>query len=270
LRFLDRVMDGNASLMDYLQRVAGYCLTGDVSEQCMWFLYGTGCNGKSTFVGTIRDLMGDYGAQLVAELLMVKTHEAHPTERADLFGKRFVATIETEEGKRLAEALMKQLTGGDNIRARRMRQDFFEFTPTHKLWLVANHKPVIRGTDHAVWRRIKMIPFSVTIPDEEKDPGLPNKLKAELPGILAWAGQGCLAWQRNGLGEPDEVRQATADYQAEQDTLAGFMAECCRFNPQFQIRASALYDAYVTWSGDKLTSSIAFGRRLREKGYETV
>jgi P4 family phage/plasmid primase-like protien len=266
-KFLGRILDGNEDLVAYLQRVVGYGLTGDVSEQSLWFFHGTGANGKSTFLLTVLAMLGDYGMQAVSDLLLVKNHEAHPTERADLFGRRFVATIETEEGKRLAEALMKQMTGGDKVRARRMRQDFFEFSPTHKIVLAANHKPVIRGTDHAVWRRIKMVPFTVTIPDEEKDKALPEKLKAELPGVLGWAVRGCLDWQRHGLGEPDEVRKATTEYQAEQDTVQGFLNECCFINSDARVKSSALLEAYHEWSGDRLMTAPAFRERLKEKGY---
>jgi putative DNA primase/helicase len=267
LRFLDRIMDGNRDLVTYLQRVVGYALTGDVSEQALWFLYGVGANGKSTFLTTILALLGDYAMQAVSELLMVKAHEAHPTERADLFGRRFVATIETEAGKRLAEALMKQMTGGDRVRARKMHKDFFEFAPTHKILLAANHKPVIRGTDHAVWRRIKLVPFTVTIPDEEKDKALPEKLKGELPGILAWAVRGCLDWQTYGLGEPEDVRQATDAYRAEQDLVAAFVAECCFTHPSARATPTALYNAYCAWSGDKLLTQRAFGDRLEGLGF---
>jgi putative DNA primase/helicase len=267
LKFLDRILDGNQDLIIYLQRVVGYGLTGDVSEQCLWFFHGTGANGKSTFLGTVLAMLGDYGMQAVPELLLAKNHDSHPTERADLFGKRFVATIEAEEGKRLAEALMKQMTGGDKMRARFMRQDFFEFDPTHKIFLAANHKPVIRGTDHGTWRRIKLVPFTVTIPDEEKDKALPEKLKAELPGILAWAVRGCLDWKRHGLGEPDEVRQATATYQAEQDTVQGFLGECCFLHPQARVKSSALLDAYHEWSGDRLMTAPTFRERLKDKGF---
>jgi putative DNA primase/helicase len=267
LAFLDRIMDGNADLTGYLRRVVGYCLTGDVREQCLWFFHGGGANGKSTFLGTLLALLGDYGMQAVSDLLMAKTNESHPTERADLFGRRLAATVETEEGKRIAEALMKQLTGGDRVRARRMRQDFFEFDATHKIILAANHKPQVRGTDLAVWRRIKLVPFTVTIPDEEKDPALPAALRAELPGVLAWAVGGCLAWQRDGLGEPDEVRAATAEYQQEQDTVAGFLSACCYLDSGVRVQAGILYERFLAWSGEKGLSQKAFNDVLRKKGY---
>jgi putative DNA primase/helicase len=268
-KFLDRIMGGNEDLIGYIQRVVGYGLSGDVSEQCMWFFHGDGANGKSTFIATALAMLGDYGMQAVGDLLMVKHNESHPTERADLCGKRFVATIETEEGKRMAEALMKQITGGDKMRARKMREDFFEFSPTFKIVLAANHKPQVRGTDHAVWRRIKLVPFTVTIPHKEQDKALPARLKKELPGILAWAVRGCLDWQRHGLGEPDEVRQATAQYQAEQDAVAQFLAECCIRQGEARVKVSALYDAYGRWSGDKFTTQPAFNNRVRGKGFES-
>ncbi len=267
LKFVTRIMDDNPDLIDYLQRLAGYSLTADVSEQLIWFFHGAGANGKSTFLGTLLALLGDYAMQAVSELLMVKSHESHPTERADLCGKRFVATIETEEGKRLAESLMKQITGGDRIRARHMKQDFFEFSPTHKIIMAANHKPVIRGKDRGTWRRIKLVPFTVTIAEEEKDKHLPEKLKGELPGILNWALVGCLAWQRDGLGEPDEVRAATDAYRDEQDLVAAFITECCAVLPEARVKASALYDAYTAWSGDKLTTQKAFSQQLLEKDF---
>jgi putative DNA primase/helicase len=266
-KFLSRIFDGNRDLIGYLQRVIGYSLTGDVSEQSLWFFHGTGANGKSTFLGTILALLGPYAMQAVSELLMAKHNESHPTERADLFGKRFVATIETDQGRRMAEALMKQLTGGDKIRARKMHKDFFEFEPTFKLFLAANHKPAVRGRDHAVWRRIKLVPFTVTISDEEKDKDLPNKLKAELPGILRWAVEGCLTWQKYGLGEPDEVRQATSAYRAEQDTIATFIAECCFVSSEVKVRSSLLWHAYQEWSGDKEMSQIVFTNEMNARGY---
>jgi P4 family phage/plasmid primase-like protien len=265
--FLTRIMDGNTDLIDYLQRLAGYGLSAETKEQSIWFFHGTGANGKSTFLGTLLAMMGDYGMQSVSDLLMVKNHESHPTERADLFGKRLVCTIETEEGKRLAESLMKQLTGEDRIRARKMKQDFFEFSPTHKIILCANHKPVIRGRDLAVWRRIKLVPFSVTITEEEKDKDLPAKLKAELSGILTWAADGYRKWKAHGMAEPDEVRIATTEYQHEQDTVGAFIAECCTVLKEARVKASLLFETYVNWSGDKLMTQKAFSQQILDKGF---
>jgi putative DNA primase/helicase len=180
-----------------------------------------------------------------------------------------VATVEVEQGKRLAESLVKQLTGGDRIRARRMREDFWEFDPTHKIWLAANHKPVIRGQDHAIWRRIRLVPFTVKIADDQKDKTLPDKLKAELPGILAWAVRGCLEWQSLGLAEPDEVQEAVKTYQAEMDTIGAFLRDCCLLKPgrpDVKTQSSVLHGAFCRWSGEPLTQK-AFSERLSELGY---
>lgn len=266
-RVLDKIMDSNKEMISYLQRAVGYSLTGDVSEQCLFFLYGAGANGKSTFLSVLLGMLGDYGCQSVSELLLAKNTEAHPTERADLAGRRFVCTIETDEGKQMAEAFTKQLTGGDIIKARRMRQDFIDIRPTWKIWLAANHRPVIRGQDLAIWRRIKLIPFAVTIPDKDKDKHLVEKLKAEWPGILAWAVRGCLDWQRNGLGEPKEVQEATKAYQAEQDLLAKFLEECCYQHESVRVQAGPLLDAYVRWSSDKYMNPTAFAAKLKAKGF---
>ena len=262
-------MDDNKGLVTYLQRVCGYALTGDVSEQALFFLHGGGANGKSVFLGTIKGLLGDYAQQAVSELLMQKHNESHPTERADLRGRRFVATVETDEGKKMAEALMKQLTGGDSVSARRMREDFFEMIPTWKIFLAANHQPTIQGTDYAVWRRIKLIPFNVQIPVEEQDKQLLTKLRREWPGILAWAVRGCRDWQWNGLGEPEEVRAATQAYKAEQDTIQGFINDCCFVHPNVRVRSSILFEAFQKWSGDKVMTSPQFRKRMKEKGLET-
>lgn len=265
LRCLDRWMDGNADLVDYLQRTAGYAATADVREQCLWFFFGPGANGKSTYLNTLRGALGDYAIQAVSELLLQKSLETHPTERADLMGRRFVATVETDDGRRLAEAFTKQLTGGESLRARRMRQDFIEIRPTWKIFLAANHKPSVKGDDTGIWRRIKLVPWTVKIEDHEKDKDLAEKLKAEWPGILAWIVRGALDWQRLGLGEPEEVTMATDAYRAEQDQLAGFLDERCVVGPEFQVRASALRDAYEEWSGDKINPK-AFSMRMEAKG----
>jgi putative DNA primase/helicase len=267
-RCVERWMGGKRGLVRYLQCVAGYGLTGDVSEQCLWLFHGEGSNGKSTFLGLLLWLLGDYAMQAVSDLLMVKGHESHPTERADLFGRRLVATIETEQGKRMAESLMKQLTGGDKVRARRLYHDNFEFDATHKIVIAANHKPTVRGTDLAAWRRIKLVPWSVTIPDAEKDKDLPAKLRDEAPGVLSWCLAGCLEWKRYGLQEPDEVKAATAAYRDEQDTVARFVAEVCFIHPDAKARASALLEAYAKWSRDCSLSPYEFARRLSACGFE--
>jgi len=259
------------ALIDFLQRAIGHSLTGDTREQCLFIFWGSGANGKSTLVNTLLALLGPYAMKATAELLMVTRNDRHPTERADLFGTRFVAAIETEEGGRLKEVFVKEATGGDPIRARRMREDFWQFDPTHKVFLATNHKPVIRGTDHAIWRRIKLVPFTVAIPDAEQDKQLPATLYGELPGILAWAVRGCLAWQQDGLEEPDPVTEATAGYRQEMDVLGAFFAECCILAPYAKVKASVLYKAYQDWcttNGEHALVQRNFGMRLSERGLE--
>lgn len=269
--FLWRIMDGSDEKIDYLQRAVGYALTGDVSEQVLFYLYGKGANGKSTFLTTILAMLGkDYATQAAPELLT--QGDRHPTEIADLRGLRFVASTEIEDGRRMAEGLVKQMTGGDVLKARFMRGDFFQFEPTHKLFLAANHKLVIKGTDHAIWRRIKLIPFIVTIPDNEKDVRLPEKLRAELPGILAWAVRGCAAWYARGLDTPADVIEATGDYRSEMDTLGRYLEECTVKAPGATVQAKPLYADYCTWykaSGEKekdMLTMTAFGRALGDRG----
>jgi len=258
-------------LRGFFQRFVGYCLTGDVSEQVLVFLNGAGENGKSTIITALRDVMGDYGKTEPEELLTAKRHSSHPTELATLHGARFVAAVETEEGKRLAESRVKQVTGGDKISARRMNEDFWDFTPTHKILLASNHRPAVRGTDHAIWRRIKLVPFDVKLTAQEKDPRRPEKLRAELSGILAWAVRGCLDWQQHGLGEPQEVRDATAGYRDEQDVLAEFLEERCIVAEGEQVLVADLYVAYREWcehSGEKFETKNQLGRRLSDRGFE--
>src|SRR5262249_502237 len=271
--FLHTIFGGNEPVIRYLQRLVGYALTGDVSEQILPIFWGSGANGKSTLLNALTDMLGtSYAIKAATDLLMVKRGDTHPTERADLFGKRLVLCIETEEGKRLAEALVKDLTGGDRIRARRMREDFWEFSPTHKVILCTNHRPRITGTDHAIWRRIRLIPFTVTIPDDNQDKRLPEKLRSELPGILAWAVQGCLAWQRDGLPTPEEVQVATKEYRDTQDLLGQFLDECCLAgNDNFRCKASALYTAYQSWcerGGEEPSKQRGFGESMTERGFK--
>ncbi len=265
--FLETVLP-DAALRDFFQRATGYALTGDVSAQCLFFLYGSGSNGKSTALRAIMDTMGDYALQAAPDLLIAREGSGGPNnDVAELQGTRLVATIEVEDGKRMAEGLVKQITGGDRIKARFMRQDFFEFEPTHKIFLAANHKPAIRGQDVAIWRRIKVIPFEVQIADADKDPHLSEKLHDERPGILAWAVRGCLEWQKQGLAEPAAVKEATAAYQAGEDVLGDFLAECCLLRPSLKVTAGALYTTYVKWAdanSERCLSKKTFGARLQE------
>jgi putative DNA primase/helicase len=266
-RFLWRILAENEDLITYLQRVVGLCLTADASEQCLWLLYGCGSNGKSTFIDVLLALLGDYAMRAVSDLLLAKDREGHSTDRADLCGKRLVATMEVDEGRRLAESLMKQLTGDATIRSRRLYENNVEFLRTWKILLAVNHRPAVQGTDHAVWRRIKLIPFTVTIPDEEQDKQLGRKLLAELPGILAWAVRGCLEWQRHGLGEPEEVVQATDAYRTEQDTLARFIEDCCFVHPEARIQASRLLQVYHNWIGNESMTQMDFTAKMEAKGH---
>jgi putative DNA primase/helicase len=264
-------MAGNIALIDYLQRAVGYSLTGSVREQVFFFCYGTGQNGKSTFLEVLLALCGPYGMQAVRELLMARRHESHPTERADLYQKRLVATVEVDAGGRLNEGLVKLLTGGERVRARRMHENFWEFDPTHKFWLAANHKPVIKGTDDAVWRRPRLIPFTVKITDAKKDTALAEKLKAELPGILRWAVEGCLAWQQNGLQDPPEVMAAGQAYRQEMDILGQFLEECCTIQltrPEVKTQSRVLYEAFCAYAGDGLTQTM-FTLELKARGFTT-
>jgi putative DNA primase/helicase len=265
---LDRVACGDAELIGYLQRAVGYSLTGLTSENVLFILYGSGANGKSTTLEVLRMVMGEY-ADTAAPDLLLATGERHPTELADLYGRRFVYSHEVQDGGRLAEAKVKRLTGNDRIKARRMREDFWSFSPTHKFWLGTNHKPIIYGTDHAIWRRIRLIPFSATIPAEERDPDVLRKLRGELPGILGWAVRGCLEWQRRGLGEPAAVREATEVYRAESDVMASFLTEHCVRDVGATTTARELYEVYKQWaeaSGERVVSRQLFGRRLAERG----
>ena len=276
LAFLNRIFDGNAEIIRYVQKAVGYSLTGDDREQAFFVGYGIGRNGKSTLLETIAALLGDdYAQQAAPELLMQKTHDRHPTELAALRGMRLVTAIETGEGKRLNEPLVKQLTGGDRIAARFMHGDFFTFTPTHKLWLATNHKPTIRGTDLGMWRRIKLIPFTVQIPDAEKDDALKARLRAPeaRPGILNWAIEGVLLWQREGLKPPQTVVEATQAYREEMDVLAAWIADCCVIHKQAEASAADLYASYFGWcgsQGERSESQRSFGLRLTERGFERV
>ena len=249
----------------YMKRFLGDCATGDIREQIFTCLWGDGSNGKSVLLETMQFVLGeDYAGKAPDGLLMARDGEQHPTEVASLFGKRLVVATETKEGARLNESRVKALTGGDKITARRMREDFWEFHPTHKLIVCSNHKPKITGQDHGIWRRVRLIPFLVRFWDadtapkhgEDRDPKfradklLLGKLKAEAPGILAWLVEGCLEWQRDGLRPPAEIGAATEKYRAEEDVVQQFVEEFCDLanDPEMKIRASELYSAFRKWA----------------------
>jgi putative DNA primase/helicase len=266
------VFDAKLALVDFWQRLCGYVLTGDVSEQVLPIPHGSGANGKSTILNTLLALLGeDYSMKAAPDMFLTRRSEAHPTERADLQGKRLVVAIETGEGRRLNEVFIKEATGGDKIRARRMREDFWEFWPTHKIMLCTNHRPVVKGTDHAIWRRIRLIPFVVRIDDDRADRRMIEKLAAELPGILAWCVRGCIAWQRSGLDAPEDVTKATDGYRAEMDILGSFLTEMCVQGRDYRCRASDLYAEFQAWSereNEAIPPQRTFGMALTERGFE--
>ncbi|MEC1197638.1 phage/plasmid primase, P4 family, partial [Bacillus paralicheniformis] len=204
--FIDDRGAPNYEIIDFMQKAIGYSLTGDTTEQVMFFLFGNGRNGKSTFINTVQHLFGDYGRQTNSDTFIKKKNDsAINNDIARLDGARFVSAVESEEGQQLSESLVKQITGGEKMSARFLRQEYFEFTPEFKVFFTTNHKPIVKGSDEGIWRRIRLIPFTVTIPKEKVDKKLPQKLAAEMPGILRWAAEGCLKWQKEGLGEPEAI-----------------------------------------------------------------
>lgn len=269
--FLARVMDNDQELITYIQRSVGYTLTGSTQEQCLFFAYGTGRNGKSTFFETLLALLGEYGQKAPTELIMARAPNTASNDIARLAGARMVVTAEIEEGRRLSESLVKDLTGGDTMVARFLYQELFEFTATHKLWVYGNHKPEIKGTDPGIWRRIRVIPFRVQIPREEVDPQLKHKLLAELPGIFAWAVRGCIEHQAHGLTEPEAVKQATQAYRSEMDVLAAFMRDCCYESSTAQAPVKELYKVYKQWcedGGERAVTQRRLALQLNERGFD--
>ncbi len=267
--FLDRIFASDESLIRFVQRAAGYSLTGDVSEQCLFILHGTGANGKSVFLKTIAALVADYGQATRTETLMVKRHVGVSNDIACLRGARFISAVETDNGQRLAESTVKQLTGGDKVRARFLFKEEFEFSPQFKIWLAANHKPEIQGNDHAIWRRIKLIPFGVTIPEHERNAHLDAELHDELPGIFAWAVRGCMAWQLEGLGVTEAVTKATDAYRTEMDSLSEFLDDHCVIGDNYQATVIEIYNRYETWclsNGEQAQGAKWLRSQLIERG----
>lgn len=270
-RFLERVLP-DPEVRAFVQRLAGYACTGVIREHVLPIFFGKGRNGKGTFIETLQFVLGDYARTVPASLLRVQHNgDAHPTVQAQLFGVRFAPAQETEKRFVLAEALVKQLTGGDRISARYMRQDFFDFEPTHKLFVASNYKPTIVGTDEGIWSRVMLIPWTAYIPPEERDTELKNKLRAEASGILAWVVRGCVAWQKTGLAPPESVRVATQGFRQESDAIGRFLDDRCVRLKGARVQASALYQAFEQWcrgEGEKAESQKAFGSVLTEREIE--
>ncbi len=270
--FLNDIFHHDQELIRYVQKAVGYSLTGSTQEQCAFFCYGTGRNGKSTFIDTIGDILGDYAVNVQPETLMVKNQGSGAnSDIARLKGARFVTSVEPNEGMRLNEGLLKQLTGGDRVTARFQYGSEFEFTPEFKLWMGTNHKPIIRGTDTGIWRRVHLIPFMVQIPENKIDRRLKYKLKAELPGILKWAVDGCLLWQQEGLKKPKAVEDAVKEYKGEMDVLSAFVEACCQTGAGEE-KSGSLYQAYSKWAEENneyRMSSTKFGIEMSKQFEKT-
>ncbi len=269
-RFLARVVP-DAEVRAFLQRFAGYSLTASTVEHCLLFLYGGGQNGKGVFLNAIRQVLGEYATKAPRGLLTTARGERHPTEMMGLRGARFAWCSETNKGDSFDEAKLKDLVSEDPITARLMRQDDVTFLPTHKIVIAGNHKPRVHGEDDGVWRRIRLVPFDVTIPEAEKDKHLAAKLAAELPGILRWCVEGCLAWQAEGLGHPKAVADATRSYRESEDLVGRFIEDVCARGAHATARAGDLYRRFGAWcegEGERTPSQKAFGNELTRRGFE--
>ena len=268
-QFVREIMDYKADLIAFLQTAAGWSVSGDTSEQSMFILYGTGANGKSTFLNVIQNILGDYVLSTWAETFMKRNNDTATNDIARLRGARFVTTSETEQGKRLSEHLIKQVTGNDALIARFLYGEYFNFVPTFKIFMASNHKPVIRGTDHGIWRRIKLIPFTTRITEDKRDRYLEQKLLTEKSGILNWLIEGAIRWKQEGLNVPAVITNATDEYRGEMDVIGNFLKECCVQRPGAAIRARELFQVYQDWcdeNNEMATSERMFGIRLKELG----
>ncbi len=266
--FLGEVLP-ETEIRNFMQRLIGYSITGVIRDHVLPINYGSGRNGKGVFTNSLLHALGTYSDAVPTELLMEKRGETHPSERATLWGLRLACASETEEGRAFNVALVKQLTGGDLIKTRYMRQDWFSFWPTHKLMLSTNNRPVIRETKNAIWERVLLIPWTVVIPPERRDPELGEKLKKEAAGILKWAVEGCLLWQKEGLAPPESIRAATEEYRVAQDKTGGFFDECCVFAEGCKVSSADLLKEYERWcerNSERQVSNNTFSERVIERG----
>jgi putative DNA primase/helicase len=271
--FLARIFRTHPTLIDYMQKVFGYAASGSTREQCVFFLFGLGANGKTTLIDIIMWVLGDYGSKADPDLLMQRDGSpGHPTSIADLFGARMAVCSESNDGKRFDESRLKDLSGETIIKARWMYGDFFSFVMTAKIFLYSNHRPIVRGTDLGFWRRMKLIPFVETISEDEKDRDLLEKLKAEADGILAWIVFGAVLWQLDGLGDPPTVADATNTYRTEMDSIGLFIDDICLKADGLKSYAADLYAAYSKWctdAGEHPLSQKRLGTALAEKGFKS-
>ncbi|MEL6985348.1 MAG: phage/plasmid primase, P4 family, partial [Actinomycetota bacterium] len=244
--FLDRIQP-DEQVRQFLSRLLGHALVGQLVEHVLPIFWGDGANGKSTLLDAVLAALGDYGGSAAPGLLTARNFDAHPTEIADLFGLRLARLDETDDGRRLAEGTVKRLTGDRRQKARRMRENFWEFDASHTFVMLTNHKPLVAGTDEGIWRRLRLIPFAVVIPEAERDEHLPDRLASELDAVLAWLVAGCQAWQRQGLDEPTAVVEATAAYRAESDAVGRFLTERCLQAAGLKIQSSVLFTAWSRW-----------------------
>lgn len=276
---IETILGDDAELVQFVRRLLGYSLIGEVIEHVLPIFWGSGSNGKSRVTETMLGILGEYAGKASPDLLLTTSGDTHPTEKTDLFGRRLVFAVETDEGRRLSEAVAKEITGGDTVKARRMRENFWEFRPSHTVILVTNCKPRVKGTDHSVWRRLRLVPFLKRFwdasrgesgpPELQADKGLEHKLRAEYGGILNWLVGGCLDWQRHGLGEPEKVKAATAEYRAAEDVLAEFIDETCIMGAGHSTRATDVRRKLDEWckaNGERSISTRRLGEYLAEQG----
>jgi putative DNA primase/helicase len=271
LEFLRTITGGDVELQDYIQRCLGYTLTGITREHALFFGHGTGANGKGVLIKTIASIMGDYHSTAPIETFTASATDRHPTELAGLRGARLVTATETEEGRRWAEARIKTLTGGDEIAARFMHQDFFRFTPAFKLLITGNHKPSLRSVDEAIKRRFHLWPFAVTIPEAERDPDLADRLKTEWPGIFDWLIEGCMEWQEHGLAPPQAVLDATSKYLEAEDAGAAWIEECCEIKVGAWTSSGDLFASWKAWAehaGEFVGSRKQLSQKLESRGIQ--
>jgi putative DNA primase/helicase len=268
-QFLVEIFAGDTELIRYIQRAVGYCLTGDTREQKVFLCYGNGSNGKSRFLEVLTQLLGDYSANASFDTFDADRRSDNSNDLAALKGRRLVTVIETEADRRLAEARVKSVTGGDLVTARFLYGEFFSYRPQFKIWLAMNHKPTIKGTDRGIWRRLKLIPFTQSFEGRE-DMNLDRTLQQELPGILNWALTGLREWLANGLGHADAIDSATQKYQEESDQVGRWLDDCTVAGPSCTVPAAAAYKSYTTWceaNGERAFTQTLWGRRLSDLGF---